>query len=115
MDPVRNSGKAIVIRDQRLLVITHRDELGDWFSLPGGGQEAGETITDALQRECTEELGVGVMVGALRFIREYIGANHEFSRDDAGFHQVDFMFECALAGDLPDTPPSNPDTSQTGI
>jgi len=115
MDPVRNSGKAIVIRDECLLVITHRDEIGDWYSLPGGGQEAGETLTAALQRECLEELGAGVLVGPLRYIREYIGANHEFSREDAGFHQVDFMFECALVGDIPDSPPSNPDKSQTGI
>ena len=115
MDPVRNSGKAIVVRDQYLLVIVHRDENGDWFSLPGGGQEPGETITDALQRECVEELGVSVTVGPLRHIREYIGAHHEFSREDAAFHQVDFMFECTLSGDIPGVSPSNPDRTQTGI
>ncbi|MCX6069761.1 MAG: NUDIX domain-containing protein [Chloroflexi bacterium] len=81
MDPVRNSGKAIVIRDESILVIAYRDEEGEWFSLPGGGQEPGETLTDALQRECLEELGVGVEAGPLRYIREYIGAHHEFSRE----------------------------------
>jgi 8-oxo-dGTP diphosphatase len=115
MDPVCNSGKAIVIPDEFLLVIVHRDEEGDWFSLPGGGQEPGETLTDALQRECLEELGVGVVVGPLRLIREYIGANHEFRDEDADIHQIDFMFECGLSGDLPDAPPSNPDATQTGI
>jgi 8-oxo-dGTP pyrophosphatase MutT (NUDIX family) len=115
MDPVRNSGKAIVIRDESLLAIVHRDEEGDWFSLPGGGQEPGETLTDALQRECLEELGVGVVVGPLRHIREYIGANHEFRDEDADAHQIDFMFECSLSGDLPDAPPSHPDATQTGI
>lgn len=115
MDPVRNSGKAIVIRDKSLLVIVHRDEDGDWFSLPGGGQEPGETLTEALQRECMEELGVSVTVGPLRHIREYIGAHHEFSREDAASHQVDFIFECTLSGDIPYAPPSNPDITQTGI
>ncbi len=95
MDPVRNSAKAIVIRDDLLLVIVHHDGEGDWYSLPGGGQEPGETLTDALQRECMEELGVRVEIGPLRYIREYIGANHEFSREDADSHQIDFMFECA--------------------
>lgn len=115
MTHVRNSGKAIIIRERRLLVIKHKDQEGDWYSLPGGGQESGETITDALQRECLEELGVGIDVGPLRHVREYIGANHEFSREDAGFHQVDFMFECRLLGDPADSPPPNPDGSQTGI
>jgi 8-oxo-dGTP pyrophosphatase MutT (NUDIX family) len=115
MDPVRNSGKAIVIRDESILVIAYRDEEGEWFSLPGGGQEPGETLTDALQRECLEELGVGVEAGPLRYIREYIGAHHEFSREHENLHQIDFMFECALSGALPDAPPSNPDLTQTGI
>jgi 8-oxo-dGTP diphosphatase len=114
MDPVRNSGKAIVICDRSLLVIVHRDEDSDWYSLPGGGQEPGETLTDALRRECLEELGVSVIVRPLRHIREYIGANHEFRRDDADVHQVDFMFECALSGYPPDAPPPNPDATQTG-
>ena len=112
---VRNSGKAIVILERRLLVIKHRDSEGDWYSLPGGGQEPGETVTDALQRECLEELGVGVDVGPLRYIREYIGANHEFSREDADSHQVDFVFECRLLADPAHARPSSPDPRQVGI
>lgn len=60
MEPVRNSGKAIIIQGASLLVIVHRDEEGTWYSLPGGGQEPGETLPEALQRECHEELGVSV-------------------------------------------------------
>lgn len=54
-------------------------------------------------------------VGPLCYVREYIGANHEFSREDAGLHAVDFMFECALLGDLPEAAPPTPDSSQIGI
>jgi 8-oxo-dGTP pyrophosphatase MutT (NUDIX family) len=115
MKHVRNSGKAIVILEGRLLVIKHRDSDGDWYSLPGGGQDPGETIADALQRECLEELGVGVDVGPLRYIREYIGANHEFSREDSDFHQVDFMFECTLLANPAHARPSRPDARQSGI
>ena len=112
---VRNSGKAIIIRDGRLLAIRHTGRDGDWFSLPGGGQEPGETVLDALQRECIEELGVSVVPGQLRLVREYIGANHEFSREDGDFHQIDFMFECELKGDLPGAQPTSPDERQIGV
>jgi 8-oxo-dGTP diphosphatase len=101
MDPLRNSGKAVIIRDEFLQVVVRQDAEGEWFSLPGGGQEAGEMLTDALQRECPEELAVSVKVGPLRPIREYMGANRESSREDADVHPADFMFECALAGAPP--------------
>ena len=62
-----------------------------------------------------EELGVMVLPGKLRLIREYIGANHEFSQQDAKFHKVDFMFECELEGDPAGARPTNPDERQTGF
>jgi len=37
MNHIRNSAKAIIIRDGCLLLIRNRDEEGDWFTLPGGG------------------------------------------------------------------------------
>ncbi len=112
---VRNSAKAIIIAGEHLLAIKQYDAEGDWYTLPGGGQQPGETLTGALQRECLEELGVGVKVGPLRHIREYIGANHEFAAEDADAHQVEFMFECALLGDPFCAQPILPDERQVGI
>ncbi len=95
MYPVRNSVKAIIIEDNKLLCIRKRDKYGDYFILPGGGQNKDETFVETLLRECQEELGSIVTVGKLKYIREYIGKNHEFSdTDDA--HQVEYMFECDL-------------------
>src|SRR5215216_3959860 len=62
MRPVRVSVKAIVTKDGRLLVTRNRDVEGDFFLLPGGGQESGETLTEALRRECLEEVGADVDV-----------------------------------------------------
>ena len=115
MKPIRNSAKAIIIQEGRLLVIVHADGEGPWYSLPGGGQHHGENLAAALQRECLEELGVPVRVGALRFVRDYISANHEFSQEDAGAYHVELMFECKLLGDPASAQPSNPDTDQLDL
>lgn len=112
---MRNSGKAIIIRDGRLLAIRHVGRDRDWYSLPGGGQKPGETIVETLRRECTEELGVNVVPGRLRLIREYIGANHEFSQHDAKYHKVDFIFECEIQGNLVGAEPTNPDEHQIAV
>jgi hypothetical protein len=35
---VRTAARAVVVRDGRLLAITMRDNEGDFYILPGGGQ-----------------------------------------------------------------------------
>jgi len=99
MYPVRNSIKAIILENRKLLCIEKRDIEGLYYILPGGGQEKNETFLEALARECKEELGATVKVKHLKYIREYIGKNHEFAAAD-DLHQVEFMFECELL-DIP--------------
>ena len=113
MNKVRISAKAIIVQDGRLLVLRNRDAVGDWYSLPGGGQEHGETLTAALNRECLEEIGSGVTVGRLRFVRDYIAKHHEFASDEGDAHQVELMFGCELMSEP--HPGALPDTMQTGI
>lgn len=96
MKPIRNSAKAVIVQDGRLLVIRLEDQYGDAYVFPGGGQEKGEELKDAVARECLEEIGQAVTVGELLHIREYIGKNHEFAEWDADVHQVEFYFECKL-------------------
>jgi len=115
MSFIRTSTKAIIVNEGNLLAIQHYDAEGVWYSLPGGGQNHGEALTDALKRECVEELGVQVEVGRLRFVRDYIGANHEFSDEHPHIHQVEFLFECRLLGDPASATPSNPDSRQVGV
>lgn len=115
----RNSIKAVIVRDGRVLLTVNRDHLGEFHLLPGGGQEFGESMTETLQRECREELACEVIVGDLIGARDYIGSRHEFAAEDAHMHQVELMFSCELApgsepqlGALPD---DVGDWMQTGV
>lgn len=83
-----------------ILAVKYADEGGEYYALPGGGQLQGETLPQALLRECQEELGVAVRNCGLRFIREYIGALGESSWRDADVHQVEFIYECELEGEV---------------
>jgi len=114
MYPVRNSVKAIIIRDNRLLCIRKRDEIGHYYLLPGGGQEKDETFIEAVKRECIEELGAKIEVQSLKYIREYIGKNHEFGETDTA-HQVEFMFECKLLEEPDHRKACHQDEGQNGI
>nr|WP_060576313.1 NUDIX domain-containing protein [Pseudonocardia sp. EC080625-04] len=53
---------AAIVRDGRLLVAqrSYPAELAGRWELPGGGVEPGESETDALVRECREELGARI-------------------------------------------------------
>lgn len=115
MKPIRNSIKAIIIRSGRLLVIGKDDAQGRTYLLPGGGQLPGEPFYRTLERECREEIDAAVVAGPLRYIREYIGRNHEFAASDGDVHQVELMFSCDLVGDYEARSGSELDTDQTGV
>ncbi|OLL75747.1 MULTISPECIES: NUDIX domain-containing protein [unclassified Pseudonocardia] len=53
---------AAIVRDGRLLVAqrSYPAEIAGRWELPGGGVEPGESETDALVRECREELGARI-------------------------------------------------------
>ncbi len=93
---IRNSAKAVIIQDDKLLAIKKEDEDGYYFILPGGGQEHGENLHETLKRECIEEIGEEVEIGDMIFIREYIGKNHEHAAFHFHAHQTEFMFLCRL-------------------
>ncbi|WP_145152053.1 NUDIX domain-containing protein [Paenibacillus xylanexedens] len=116
MKPIRNSAKAVILQDARLLVIRLEDQYGTAYVFPGGGQEKGEELKDAVARECLEEIGQAVNVGELLHIREYIGKNHEFAEWDADIHQVEFYFACSLIDpEATVFEGSNPDDHQVAV
>jgi len=109
---LRVSAKAVIIRDDKLLVTANRDDAGEFFLLPGGGQERFETLHEALRRECFEEIAAHVEIGELLFVRDYIGRNHEFAAYDGDAHQVEIMFACRVPDDYVPARGEVPDKGQ---
>ncbi|GIN74132.1 DNA mismatch repair protein MutT [Bacillus sp. J14TS2] len=113
---IRNSAKAIIIQDGQLLAIKKQDIDGVYYILPGGGQEHGETLHEALERECVEEVNASVKIDYLLFIREYIGKNHEHFTFDSDVHQIEYMFLCQIKGNSNNVGNgSSPDDGQISV
>ena len=87
---VRTSAKALVIRDGRMLAVKLRDRDGEFYIMPGGGQQAGELLPAAAEREVAEETGLRVKAGEAVFVIE--GAEGEPD------HRVDIVFRCEYEG-----------------
>ena len=110
---IRNSAKAVIVKDGKILVIKIQENNHTYYTLPDGGQEHGENLHQALERECKEEIEAVVEIGELIFVREYIGKNHQFSARHAHAQQTEFMFLCRVNQDTFNNG-SNPDNGQTG-
>ncbi len=96
--PIRLSTRALILIDQRLLLVnawpSHKSDL--WCA-PGGGAEPHSALPANLAREVHEETGLTVTVGAPALVNEF----HDPRRD---FHQVDIYFRCTvIAGQITET------------
>ncbi len=101
---VRNSSKGLVIQDGRLLAVKLEDQDGVFYILPGGGQNAGELLPSAVEREIEEETGICVKAVDVAFVIE--GTDGEAS------HRVDIVFLCEYLGAA--EAEFRPDTNQIG-
>jgi 8-oxo-dGTP diphosphatase len=55
---------ALIFNNEKQILLGHRRDI-DWWNLPGGGMESGETVDEALCREVREETGLEVKVERL--------------------------------------------------
>ncbi len=103
---IRNSAKALIIRDGKMLV-SKIDENGEiYYVMPGGGQEVDELLSDTLKRECAEEMGILIEPKSLVFVVEGVTGER--------FHRVDLVFLCDYIGEIEDAEIQG-DTNQVGV
>ena len=112
---VRTSVKAVIIQNNQILLQIKRDALSQYAVLPGGGQHKGETLPEALRRECLEEINTEVEVGELLFVRDYISDHHEFAEANGHVHELELLFACSLPEGYQPQAGEDPDPGQIGV
>ena len=92
---IRNAVRAVIIRNGAVLLQRKVDENGtERYALPGGAQEQGEQLTEALQRECEEEIGAQVKVVDLLFVGDYFKLRQTVPPSTRQL--VEFLFSCTV-------------------
>jgi 8-oxo-dGTP diphosphatase len=93
----------IVLVGDSLLVMYRRNEGREYFVLPGGGVEEGETTEEAVVRELREETSIEVTPKRLLYHHRYDDATEQF------------FFLCACQFQTPRLHPASNEASDCGV
>ena len=80
---------AALIRDRTILMVRHVHDGRDYWTLPGGGVEAGETLEQAVLREVQEETNLSAHVVGPLYQRSYR------TPTGSGITEHCFLLDCA--------------------
>jgi len=109
-----NTAKAVIFDGDKVLLIKKEYEDGrTLYTLPGGSQNPGETLAEALKREMYEETAAAVIIIDLVKVYEF----QQISKSDPGLirHKIEFAFHCAIDGTYTPTLGPQPDPHQTDV
>jgi ADP-ribose pyrophosphatase YjhB (NUDIX family) len=95
---IRNAAKALVVHENKLLLVKYRGRAGeDCYTIPGGGQECLETMEEAIVRECLEETGYQVAVSDFAALYEEIIWDKAYQERYPDYaHKIFHIFLCRL-------------------
>lgn len=110
---IRLSARAIIIENEAILLVEFVDENGLHYNLPGGGMQAGESLTETVRREAFEEALAQVEVGELAIVYEYVP--EKVGGKFGPRHQVSMMFMCRLLPGSRPGLPTTPDEYETDV
>jgi 8-oxo-dGTP pyrophosphatase MutT (NUDIX family) len=87
--PIRLAARAIILHENRLLLVNAWKNGSDLWCAPGGGAEPHASLPQNLAREVMEETGLTVTVHAPCLV-------NEFHDPYGSFHQTDIYFRCKI-------------------
>ena len=113
---VRSTVKAIILHEGKVLLNRCFDKNnGEYYSLPGGGQEQYETMAEATRRECLEETGYSVETVRFVALMEEICLDPFIREQYAQYaHKMLHIFLCRLTT-TQRLEPTETDESQVAI
>ncbi|MDN4494340.1 NUDIX domain-containing protein [Ureibacillus aquaedulcis] len=111
--PIRVRACALVIENDRILLVEFEDERGVHYNLPAGGVEQNESVIEAVKREAREEASIEVEVGPLALVFEY--APHLNANRFGETPSLQLIFDCKIIDDSIPELPNNPDPNQIGV
>lgn len=85
--------RGVCIRDGAILLAYVRDK--EYFFLPGGHVEPGESILETLRREIDEELGVPATPQKVLSVFE-----HSWQRGEKTIYEINFLISFSLPNDV---------------
>jgi 8-oxo-dGTP diphosphatase len=92
---IHNAVRALILRDDHILLLRKNvGDRGERFALPGGAQDPGETLVEALNRECLEEIGTRIVVHDLLHVADFFKSRE--TDPPSTRHVVEFLFHCSV-------------------
>ena len=112
--PIRNAARALILQDNNILLLRKDGyEGGERFALPGGGQDLWETLEQALNRECMEEIGTRVEIRDLVYVADCLKPRD--TQPASTRHLVEFLFACTVPDDYVPVNGHHPDKHQVEV
>jgi ADP-ribose pyrophosphatase YjhB (NUDIX family) len=112
--PIRNTARALILQDNNILLLRKDGyEQGERFALPGGGQDLGETLEQALHRECLEEIGSRIEIHRLVYVADCFKPRD--TPPGSTRHLVEFLFACTVPDDYIPRNGHHPDKHQVEV
>ena len=113
--PIRNAVRALILQDTHILLLRKDgyEKGGERFALPGGGQDIGETLEQALNRECAEEIGTRVEIRDLVYVADCFKPRD--TQPGSTRHLVEFLFACTVPDDYVPINGHHPDKHQVEV
>ncbi len=100
------SARGLLVENKKVLFVEYIIGGVQYFSLPGGSLEVGESLAACVQREFAEEARLSVEVKRLVLLNEFIERHPQNAVESwkNGIHQIEAIFELKrLEGEV-DTP-----------